>query len=492
MRGAGGPVGVAIIDSGIDPSPDFDGRITHFYDFTGGRIRETTPSDAYGHGTHVAGLVGSTFVGVNPNVTLIGLRVLDGQGRGRTSDVLRAIEFATANKDALGIRVLNLSLGHPVYEPAATDPLVQAVESAVRAGLVVVTSAGNFGMNPATGAPGYAGITSPGNAPSALTVGAIQTFDTAGRRDDRIAQYSSRGPSWYDGFAKPDVGAPGHALLSVAAPGSVLRQRHEARGGYGAYMRLSGTSMAVGVASGVVALVLHANPGLTPNALKAVLEFSAIPVVDSTGKPFDALTQGAGGINGAGAIALAGAIDASQPVGGKWLANGVAFESVLGGEMLQWSALMIWGGHRAHGGGVIDENRPAWGTNVVWGAGVQDEDNIVWGTVFDEGDNIVWGTNIVWSLSDITWATTFAEGDNIVWGTNIVWGNALIGTDEGDNIVWGTASADEFNIVWGNLQDVDNVVWGTNLVLGMNVWGERVVIGTRPPAGLERHATRQR
>jgi len=278
----------------------------------------------------------------------------------------------------------------------------------------------------------------------------------------------------------------------VAAPGSVLRQRHEARGGYGAYMRLSGTSMAVGVASGVVALVLHTNPGLTPNALKAVLEFSAIPVVDSTGKPFDALTQGAGGINGAGAIALAGAIDASQPVGGKWLATGVAFESVLGGEMLQWSALMIWGGHRAHGGGVIDENRPAWGTNVVWGAGVQDEDNIVWGTAFDEGDNIVWGTNIVWSLSDITWATTFAEGDNIVWGTNIVWGNALIGIDEGDNIVWGTASTGEFNIVWGNLQDVDNVVWGTNLVLGMNVWGERVVIGTRPPAGLERHATRKR
>ena len=117
---------------------DFEDRITAFYDFTGGGVRKVAPSDAYGHGTHVAGLIGSRFVGVAPNVRLIGLKVLDAKGQGRTSDVLRAIQFAIDNKDALGIRVLNLSLGHPVYEPAATDPLVQAVESAVRAGLVVV------------------------------------------------------------------------------------------------------------------------------------------------------------------------------------------------------------------------------------------------------------------------------------------------------------------------------------------------------------------
>jgi serine protease AprX len=99
--------------------------------------------------------------------------------------------------------VLNLSLGHPIYEPAATDPLVQAVERAVAAGIVVVTSAGNEGTNRVTGQVGYAGITSPGNAPSAITVGAVDTRNTTTRLDDQVPSFSSRGPTWYDAYAKP-------------------------------------------------------------------------------------------------------------------------------------------------------------------------------------------------------------------------------------------------------------------------------------------------
>ena len=137
--------------------------------------------------------------------------------------MIRAIEFAIANKNVLKIHVINLSLGHPIFEAAATDPLVQAVEHASRAGIVVVVSAGNFGRNRTTGQIGYAGIASPGNAPSGISVGSVQTFDTVGRGDDRIAPYSSRGPSWYDGFAKPDISAPGDDLLSVASVGSTLR-----------------------------------------------------------------------------------------------------------------------------------------------------------------------------------------------------------------------------------------------------------------------------
>ena len=234
----------------------------------------------------------SRFVGVAPNARLVGLKVLDKKGQGTTSNVLRALEFATTYKDALGISVINLSLGHPIFEPAATDPLVQAVEQAVRAGLVVVVSAGNFGINPATGLPGYAGLASPGNAPSALTVAALKTFDTVTRLDDRIADYSSRGPTWYDGFAKPDLAVPGDSLLSVAAAGSTLRAMNEARGGSGDYMRLSGTSMAAGVASGIAALMLDANHGLTPNALKAALEFSAIPVEDDQRQPLRRADRG--------------------------------------------------------------------------------------------------------------------------------------------------------------------------------------------------------
>src|SRR6185436_9492456 len=106
---SGKGIGVAIIDSGLYSTSDFDGRITAFYDFTGGGARKVAASDAYGHGTHVAGLIGSKFVGVAPNVRLIGLKVLDSKGQGRTSDVLRAIQFAIDNKDSLDIRVINLS-----------------------------------------------------------------------------------------------------------------------------------------------------------------------------------------------------------------------------------------------------------------------------------------------------------------------------------------------------------------------------------------------
>src|SRR5262249_60607043 len=115
------------------------------------------------------GGLGPEFTRVGTMVPWIALKVLDGNGQGHTSDVITAIMFAIDNRRQLGIDIINLSLGHPILEPAESDPLVQAVEAAVQAGIVVVTAAGNFGMNPETGMTGYAGITSPGNAPSART-----------------------------------------------------------------------------------------------------------------------------------------------------------------------------------------------------------------------------------------------------------------------------------------------------------------------------------
>ncbi len=194
-------VGVAIVDSGIEMSAEFQGRVTAFYDFTRGDVVAVAPYDDYGHGTHVAGTIGGSgalsagndYRGLAPSVRLVGLKVLDANGAGYTSDVIRAIDFAVANKAALGIDIINLSLGHPIAEPAAVDPLVQAVERATSAGIVVVAAAGNYGVNQATGRPGYAGITSPGNAPDAITVGAERTDDTVSRGDDRIPDYSSVG-----------------------------------------------------------------------------------------------------------------------------------------------------------------------------------------------------------------------------------------------------------------------------------------------------------
>mgnify|MGYP003351707175 FL=1 len=125
-------VGVAIVDSGIAQTPDLRGRISAFYDFTSGSAIATMPTDGYGHGTHVAGLIAGSgansygkYVGTATNARLIGLKVLDATGAGYTSDVIAAVDFARTNKAALGIDVINLSLGHPIFESAATDPLVQ-------------------------------------------------------------------------------------------------------------------------------------------------------------------------------------------------------------------------------------------------------------------------------------------------------------------------------------------------------------------------------
>jgi serine protease AprX len=410
VAGQAPSIGIAIIDSGIQSGVDFDSRITAFYDFTYGDIRSSAPSDEYGHGTHVAGLAAGTYVGVAPGARLIGLKVLDANGQGTSDNVIRAIEFAVANKDLLGINILNLSLGHPIFESAATDPMVQAVEHASRAGLVVVLSAGNFGTNPTTGQVGYAGVASPGNAPSGISVGSVRTFDTVSREDDRIAPYSSRGPSWYDGYVKPDISAPGDNVLSVAAVGSKLRLAQEKRGNVGNYMRLKGTSMAAGVVSGLAALVLEANAGLTPNALKMVLQYSSIPVNDDDGYA-DVLTQGAGAINAEGALTLARAIDPTVAVGEKWLTTAFEPTSVIGGQSYLWAQRMVWGNHIARGTGVIDEQRPSWALNIVWGDGLEDDDNIVWGNSSDD-DNIVWGN----ALDD---------DDNIVWGNAGLLGDVI-------------------------------------------------------------------
>src|SRR6185503_10754231 len=260
------------------PISDLASRVTGFYDFVGGKPGvATAPFDGYGHGTHVAGIVagsgalaGGSFAGVAPNARLVGLRVLNNAGNGSTSDVIAAIEFATVNKKALGLDILNLSLGHPVFETAATDPLVRAVEAASRAGLLVVVSAGNVGQNQITGKVGYAGILVPGNAPSAFTVASAKTQGTITPSDDRIANYSSRGPAWIDGFFKPDFAAPGQDIAAPAAPGSYLAINYPSllisdNFGSKSYIVLSGTSMAAAVESGLLAVALEGSRVANPS-----------------------------------------------------------------------------------------------------------------------------------------------------------------------------------------------------------------------------------
>ena len=229
VDGAG--VGVAVIDSGIaswhdDLSVDGVGqRVREFVDFVDG---VTTPHDDYGHGTHVAGIIAGNGrdsdgarTGIAPGAHLVVLRVLDERGRGHISDVIAAIDYAVAQREALNIRVINLSIAAAVYESYETDPLTLAAERAVRAGITVVAAAGNNGRS-LQGNTQYGGIASPGNAPWVLTVGASSHMGTPDRADDTIAAFTSRGPTGLDHRAKPDIVAPGVGIESLSAPGSTL------------------------------------------------------------------------------------------------------------------------------------------------------------------------------------------------------------------------------------------------------------------------------
>jgi serine protease AprX len=426
-------VGVAVIDSGLESSSEFSGRVTAFYDFTtGGTVLKSAYTDDYGHGTHVAGTIGgsgalsynSTYHGLAPKVKFLILKVLDKNGAGYTSDVIRAIDFAVANRSSLGVDIINLSLGHPIFEPAASDPLVQAVERASKAGVIVVAAAGNYGKNPATGLPGYAGITSPGNAPSAITAGAVNIKGTIAHSDDRIPDYSSSGPTWYDAFVKPDVVSPGHNIVAVAAKKGYLYKTYPQLMSEDAdYMILSGTSMASAVTTGSIALLLEANraangypthPSLTPNAVKAVLHYTSVGIHDDAGLEYNVLRKGAGSLNAKGAIDLARTIDTSTPAGKWWLTSTPSPWTTIGGETLFWNQGVVWG-DAIIWGTTLNVNETAWGSAIIWGT------NTSWSSA------IIWGTNLVWT-------------DPQSWSSAIIWGTDSIGQSDGTAIIWGTSS----------------------------------------------------
>jgi hypothetical protein len=310
---------------------------------------------------------------------------------------------------------------------------------------------------------------------------------TPTRGDDTIASYSSRGPTFIDYAAKPDLVAPGTGTVSLATPGSnfyVNKPGNLFPGlvptAFTPYLVLSGTSMASPVVAGTVALMLQANPALTPNAVKAILQYTAQEYPG-----YNALTQGAGFLNTLGAVRLARFYATSNP------GDTVPVQKM-------WSKHIIWGNHMLKGG-VPVPTKNAFNTGVTWGAAKNDAgDNIVWGSqcADDSCDNIVWGSddgsagdNIVWGSNaadadNIVWGSSAADDDNIVWGSdcggddcNVVWGssdsdNIVWGSaSDGDNIVWGSSGAMDDNVVWGSSADADNIVWGSSADADNIVWG---------------------
>jgi len=356
-------VGVATIDSGISAAHETiaAGRVVHWMDFV---THLDVPYDDYGHGTHVAGIIAANDAdaarrGVAPGADLVVLKALDGTGTGKVSDVIAAVDYAIANRDRFNIRVINLSVAAGVYESYHTDPLAQAALRAVRAGIVVVAAAGNFGRSPA-GEPQYGSIAAPGNAPWVLTVGASDDRATPDPSDDVVAPFSSRGPTAIDGVPKPDLIAPGVGIEAAADPASAifaLQPRGQIWGdahpGALPSLRLSGTSMAAPLVTGAVALIAQAAPALTPNAIKAILEFTAQPRAGE-----DEAAQGTGLLNIRGAIALARQVSMQTD-------DTAALDAAAGGTR-NWSRRIIWGAQRVTGDRVALAMR-AWDLDVAWG-----------------------------------------------------------------------------------------------------------------------------
>jgi serine protease AprX len=447
-------VGVAVIDSGIDSSADLSylgllPRVVYTQDFTGGN-----GNDQYGHGTHVAGIIASngigshclnctrSFIGIAPNASLINFRVLDANGAGFDSYVIQAIERAIALKQQYNIRVINLSLGRPVYESYKLDPLCQAVEAAWKAGIVVVAAAGNDGRDNTEGTDGYGTIESPGNDPYVITVGAMKAMGTYPRTDDLIASYSSKGPTAIDHIVKPDIVAPGNHVVSLLAPGSTLAGESENSVPVSYYERttstapsthfliLNGTSMATPVVSGAVADIIQADPSLTPDQIKARLmktAYKTFPVSSTavdpvTGQAFtseyDLMTVGAGYLDVASALA------------NKDLATGTAmspiaqFDSGSGNSFLVFDPSSSWNDTDVYAGTAGIGTKGAWGTQAVWGASVVNANNTIvgsdqeaWFVNSGSGFDVIWGTRGLWATRGL-WVTSTTDADRGMWATS--------------------------------------------------------------------------
>lgn len=262
-------IGVAVLDSGVNPNGDLYtlmGVNRQIADVRFNTDYNQTTSDQYGHGTHVAGILagdgsesGGQFMGVAPMTNLINVKVSNDDGGASVANVVSGLQWVLANKTRYNIRVVNLSLNSTVAESYHTSPLDAAVEVLWFNGIVVVVSAGNTGA---------ANLYPPANDPFVITVGAVDDKGTAALTDDVMPGFSAYGTTG-DGFKKPDLVAPGANLVArIVNSNAGLPAAHPANKVNNQYFRMSGTSMAAPVVAGAAAMLLQDEPGLTPDQVK--------------------------------------------------------------------------------------------------------------------------------------------------------------------------------------------------------------------------------
>ncbi|MDX1409840.1 MAG: S8 family peptidase, partial [Saprospiraceae bacterium] len=340
---------VAVVDSGVSDHIDLHQNANNTIQAQGSssRIVENlvfgdyaSPNDEYVHGSHVAGIVGGNgvasngkFKGVAPGVNLINVRVSNNQGLTYTSDLIDGLQWIYNNKTAYNIRVVNISINSTVAESYMYSPLAAAVEILWFNGIVVVVAAGNNGT-----ADGPSTVYPPANDPFVITVGALEDFGTISVDDDLVGSFSAYNTT-EDGFAKPDLVAPGRNLISLL-PGTnaTAYQGHLKHRVNEFYFRMSGTSMAAPVVTGTVALLLQDEPGLTPDQVK----FRLMATANQNWPGYQQAKAGAGTVNAYAAVFGTTTESANQGIiPSQMLTTGddsIAFDSV-GWNSVGWNSV---------------------------------------------------------------------------------------------------------------------------------------------------------
>jgi serine protease AprX len=393
---------IAVVDSGIEAGrADFSNGARVVKQVTMTSLPGNSVGDGYGHGTFVAGIAAGSatkYSGAAPSANVVSIDVMDDQGIAQTSDVITAADWIVQNKDAYNIRVANFSLHSTAPASIFWDPLDRAVERLWFSGVVVVTASGNYGVN---GQPSGV-LFAPGNDPFVITVGADDVSGSVSTNDDKAAPWSSYGYT-YDGFAKPEIGAPGRYMVGpVPATSTLATTRSEAVVSPG-YIELSGTSFAAPVVSGAAAYLLALHPGWTPDQIKGALMMTAKPSPSAA-----PLSEGVGVVNAAAAAAI---VSPPNP--------NLALDSFLIAD--------------PSGGSIPVFDAASWGSaaqaNASWSSAS-------WGSAS-------WGSA---SWSSASWGS--ASWSSASWGT-ASWGSASWGSSALGSASWGSAS-------WGSLAMADN------------------------------------
>ena len=394
---------IAVVDSGVDASrSDFGGRVVQQVNLVS--RPGNSAGDGYGHGTFVAGIAAGSatgYTGAAPSAKIVSIDVMDDQGEAMTSDVIAAADWIIQNKAAYNIRVANFSLHATSPASVFWDPLDRAVEKLWVSGVVVVTASGNYGVNGAPSGVLYA----PGNDPFVITVGADDVDGSVSTNDDKAAPWSAYGYT-YDGFAKPDLAAPGRYMIGPVPPSSTLAQTRPGSIVAPGYIQLSGTSFAAPIVAGAAAYALALHPDWTPDQVKGALMLTAKPAPAAA-----PLSEGVGVVNAAAAAAVSSPPNPNASLDQFLVAdpNGGSipvFDTAAWGSAAWGSA--AWGS-------------AAWGS-AAWGSAA-------WGSA-------AWGS-VAWSSA--AWGT--AAWGTAAWGTSAM--AQILSTAAWGDAAWGsTASAD--------------------------------------------------